>query len=255
MKSPKLLIASCSLLMLALTSCGLVPFSKTSSSQETPAAVAEEASSDEDQPIDDSFGEAVNTAMAAAEAAQTAQTADEWGNVAELWTKAIELMKAVPESSENYQTAQQKVEEYQRNVDYAADAAFAEKKVSSKYSEIHRFYGQPLMNVAENFGASLAQSGDRFTSEDETAEFYAESSNGESISYVEVGVKSLGPCQPNEAIGLSKTIMALGDVPSTNKVRETESSGYVTYRVEGLTVKTSCLYDGDWYTISVSADD
>lgn len=250
MKLSRFAIAS-SLLMLALTSCNISTLNETTPSQENQT----EASSTETQPVEESFGEAVNTAMAAAEAAQTATTANEWGNVAELWRKAIELMAAVPEDSENYQTAQQKVAEYQEYIDYAADAAFAEQKVSSKYSELYRFYGQPLMNVAESFGASLAQSGDRFTSEDETAKFYAESRNGETISYVEVGVKSLGPCQPSEAIGLSEKIMALGGMPSTNKVRETESSGYVTYRVESLTVKTSCLYDGDWYTISVSADD
>jgi hypothetical protein len=71
-----------------------------------------------EEPVDP-FGEAVNAAMAAAEAAQTAKSAGDWNNVSNLWAKAIELMNAVPESSSNYQTAQQKVLEYQPNLDYA----------------------------------------------------------------------------------------------------------------------------------------
>jgi len=84
--------------------------------EEATEQVAEEA-------IEDSFGDAVNAAMEAAEVTQTAKTPEEWGKVADLWDKSIELMKAVPEASENYQTAQQKAIEYQENLEYAKQNA------------------------------------------------------------------------------------------------------------------------------------
>lgn len=76
---------------------------------------------------DNSFGEAVNAATAAAEGAQTARTARDWVRVADGWAAAIASLKAVPASSENYQTAQQKIPEYQANYDYASNNASAAK--------------------------------------------------------------------------------------------------------------------------------
>lgn len=200
----------------------------------------------------DPFGDAVNKAMAAGEGAQTAKTADEWGAVATLWGEAIELMKAVPESSENYQVAQQKATEYGPNLEYAQQNELAASKVSDRLVQPQRFHGQPLAATVQNLGATLAESGDRFTVEDETAKFYAESRDGNTISYVELGIKSLGPCQVDQAISLSEKMMALGGVPADSKTRTTEVSGFTVYSVGQLTVKTSCLFEGDWYTISVS---
>lgn len=68
---------------------------------------------------DRTFADAINTAMSAAEAAQTAKTSDEWKNVENLWYRAITLMNTVPQTSVNYQTAQQKANEYQDNLAYA----------------------------------------------------------------------------------------------------------------------------------------
>ncbi|NEO56809.1 MAG: hypothetical protein F6K54_29290 [Okeania sp. SIO3B5] len=62
---------------------------------------------------------AVKSAQTAAEKARTAQTKSEWNAVANDWQKAVELMKEVPESDPNYQTAQTKVLEYQNNLDIA----------------------------------------------------------------------------------------------------------------------------------------
>lgn len=148
MKPPKFAISSF-LLMLALTSCNVGSSNETTTAQEAPAAVAEEPSSDEAPPVDDSFSEAVHFAMSAAEAAQTAQTTDEWENVAFFWSKAIESMKAVPESSENYQTAQQKATEYQPNLEYALSNSSIE---ASCTSESLKFYVQePIDKVAISF--------------------------------------------------------------------------------------------------------
>lgn len=67
----------------------------------------------------DPFRDAVNKAMEAANLAQMAKSSEEWTRVADTWQQAINLMKAVPESSTNYETAQQKAAEYQNNFEYA----------------------------------------------------------------------------------------------------------------------------------------
>ncbi|NES67486.1 MAG: hypothetical protein F6K24_20720, partial [Okeania sp. SIO2D1] len=47
----------------------------------------------------------------------------EWNAVANEWQKAVDLMKEVPESNPNYQTAQIKVLEYQNYLDVAKQRA------------------------------------------------------------------------------------------------------------------------------------
>lgn len=64
----------------------------------------------------DSFGDAVNKATNAANLAQNAQTQTQWQAVVAEWQKAIALMKSVPQSSENYDVAQNRVVQYQDNV-------------------------------------------------------------------------------------------------------------------------------------------
>jgi hypothetical protein len=66
---------------------------------------------------------ATATAYGAAVKAGSAQTRAEWNEVASEWQKAIDLMKEVPESNPNYQTAQQKVQEYQNNLNVAKQRA------------------------------------------------------------------------------------------------------------------------------------
>ncbi|HAG80288.1 MAG TPA: hypothetical protein DCL61_03735 [Cyanobacteria bacterium UBA12227] len=67
----------------------------------------------------DPFREAVNQAMKAAELTQKAQTSEQWIAVSQAWQAAINLMKAVPSDSSNYAVAQEKVQEYQKNLTYA----------------------------------------------------------------------------------------------------------------------------------------
>jgi methionine-rich copper-binding protein CopC len=69
------------------------------------------------------FSDAVNKATSAAQLTQTAQTAEEWQTVATDWQAAIALMQAVPEGDPNYAVAQQKVAEYQKNLEYAQQNA------------------------------------------------------------------------------------------------------------------------------------
>jgi hypothetical protein len=66
-------------------------------------------------PAADPWREAVNTAINAANLAQSAQTRAEWNTVANEWGRAAELMQQVPQESENYSTAQEKVVEYSNN--------------------------------------------------------------------------------------------------------------------------------------------
>ena len=65
------------------------------------------------------FRDAVNSAMAAANAVQTAQTAAEWQNVVTLWQTAIALMKQVPAGDPDHAVAQEKVTEYTVYLQYA----------------------------------------------------------------------------------------------------------------------------------------
>ncbi len=66
---------------------------------------------------------AVKSAQSAAQKAKDAQTKSEWNAVASDWQKAVDLMKKVPESNPNYQTAQTKVLEYQNYLDIAKQKA------------------------------------------------------------------------------------------------------------------------------------
>lgn len=63
--------------------------------------------------------DAFNTAMQAATRNQTAQTKAEWQQVMNLWMQAIEKLETVPEGDVNHEKAQQKIQEYQRNLNYA----------------------------------------------------------------------------------------------------------------------------------------
>ncbi|MGB3493448.1 MAG: DUF4875 domain-containing protein [Elainellaceae cyanobacterium] len=67
----------------------------------------------------DLFGQAVNSAMAAAEATQGAQSTEDWKNVAQLWQQAIKLLNQVPVGVEVHNVAQKKIGEYQVNLEYA----------------------------------------------------------------------------------------------------------------------------------------
>ncbi len=95
---------------------------------ETPSNQASTTAANATVAASDPFREAVNAAMAAAVAAQTAQSPQQWATVATSWNKAITNMKAVAPDHPRYATAQQKATEYGKNFDYArqnAGSAFA----------------------------------------------------------------------------------------------------------------------------------
>ncbi|MEG3910421.1 hypothetical protein Q5691_25450 [Microcoleus sp. w1-18aA5] len=71
----------------------------------------------------DTFREAVNSALKAAELGRSAKTKTDWTTVIDRWQEAVSLMRRVPVSSPNYQLAQSKVIEYQKYLLYAQEAA------------------------------------------------------------------------------------------------------------------------------------
>ncbi|MEG4409041.1 hypothetical protein [Microcoleus sp. MON2_D5] len=71
----------------------------------------------------DTFREAVNSALKAAELGRAAKTKEDWTTVTDRWQEAVSLMRRVPVSSPNYQLAQAKVIEYQKYLLYAQEAA------------------------------------------------------------------------------------------------------------------------------------
>ncbi|UNU26256.1 hypothetical protein [Microcoleus vaginatus] len=71
----------------------------------------------------DTFREAVNSALKAAELGRAAKTKEDWTTVIDRWQEAVSLMRRVPVSSPNHQLAQAKVIEYQKYLLYAQEAA------------------------------------------------------------------------------------------------------------------------------------
>ncbi|MGG6294276.1 hypothetical protein ACQ4M4_07635 [Leptolyngbya sp. AN02str] len=68
---------------------------------------------------------ALDTGMAAATFAQTAASTEDWQGVSSLWSQAIERLNTIPQGDKNYAVAQQKLTEYQRNLNYAQQQATA----------------------------------------------------------------------------------------------------------------------------------
>lgn len=67
----------------------------------------------------DPFSLAVRAAIEASEKTQSAQSTEEWQEIAELWETAIAQMEAVPEDHPQYDVAQDRAESYQDNLQYA----------------------------------------------------------------------------------------------------------------------------------------
>lgn len=67
----------------------------------------------------DPFREAVNAAMDAALAIQSASSSQEYQKVSQQWLAAIQLMEGVDSGSQYYDTAQRKIAEYAKNLSYS----------------------------------------------------------------------------------------------------------------------------------------
>lgn len=162
--------------VLLLAACGLGADVESTSSQGSTVEAAKDASVDEADEVkgdvsedtqeqgESSFNRAVNTAISAGEMAQTARTIDEWRNVEVLWSEAIELMKSVPQSDENYEIAQVKADEYLPNLEYARKNTEVKLEVSTSVSG-NKVSFSGTTNLPNGF--LLSFSGSRYHIEDD----------------------------------------------------------------------------------------
>lgn len=108
----------------------------------TKTSPAESTSSKEDAASDDeiwntefytnTFQRAIDDATRASELTQTAVTSTDWSFVASYWDSAVGWMELIPEPNDNYQIAQQKISEYQVNLDYALSNVERMQEVEAK---------------------------------------------------------------------------------------------------------------------------
>ena len=85
-------------------------------------------------PQNDAFTEAVNFATQASNLAQSANSKQDWDEVAGLWVQAVAWMQAVPPGSPRRAFAEKKVVEYMRNLTYSQQQAGATRSQASTVS-------------------------------------------------------------------------------------------------------------------------
>ncbi|MEG4106767.1 hypothetical protein [Microcoleus sp. S13_C5] len=85
-------------------------------------------------PQNDGFTEAVNFATQASNLAQSANSQQDWDEVAALWVQAVAWMQAVPPGSPRRAFAEKKVIEYMRNLVYSQQQAGATRSQASTVS-------------------------------------------------------------------------------------------------------------------------
>ncbi|WP_353258100.1 hypothetical protein [Prochlorothrix hollandica] len=94
------------------------------------------------------FEQALSAAYNASTLTQGAQSINDWEAVSQGWQSAIEQLSSIPESSEKYEQAQQKIGEYQSNLNYAkqelADAQELAKSEPTPQSEASEVLNSPV---------------------------------------------------------------------------------------------------------------
>lgn len=78
-----------------------------------------------DDPWQQRYSQALDQGMAAAVDTQTAQSASDWRQVQGQWAGAIASLTTIPSSNDRFAAAQQKRQEYEKNLAYAAQVAEA----------------------------------------------------------------------------------------------------------------------------------
>ncbi|MEG3833805.1 hypothetical protein QUB36_15850 [Microcoleus sp. AT8-B1] len=82
----------------------------------------------------DAFTESINFATQASNLAQSANSKQDWDEVAALWVQAVAWMQAVPPGSPRRAFAEKKVIEYMRNLVYSQQQASATRSQASRVS-------------------------------------------------------------------------------------------------------------------------
>lgn len=85
-------------------------------------------------PQNDAFSESVNFATQASNLAQSANSKQDWDEVAALWVQAVAWMQAVPPGSPRRAFAEKKVIEYMKNLVYSQQQAGATRSQASTVS-------------------------------------------------------------------------------------------------------------------------
>ncbi|MEG4445919.1 hypothetical protein QUB47_29255 [Microcoleus sp. AT9_B5] len=85
-------------------------------------------------PPNDAFTESINFATQASNLAQSANSKQDWDEVAALWVQAVAWMQAVPPGSPRRAFAEKKVIEYMRNLVYSQQQASATRAQASTVS-------------------------------------------------------------------------------------------------------------------------
>ena len=85
-------------------------------------------------PQNDAFTESVNFATQASNLAQSANSKQDWDEVAGLWVQAVAWMQAVPPGSPRRAFAEKKVVEYMKNLTYSQQQAGATRSQASTVS-------------------------------------------------------------------------------------------------------------------------
>ncbi|MEG4147830.1 hypothetical protein [Microcoleus sp. Pol12B5] len=85
-------------------------------------------------PQNDAFTESINFATQASNLAQSANSKQDWDEVAALWVQAVAWMQAVPPGSPRRAFAEKKVIEYMRNLVYSQQQASATRSQASTVS-------------------------------------------------------------------------------------------------------------------------
>jgi predicted aspartyl protease len=120
-----------------------------------PGAAAAEPSSQRDY-----FREGVNRASSAVAIGQSAQSTDDWTLAVNRWQQAVTLLEQVPTTSDNYDQAQTKIQEYRNHLASAQQRASGQPAVAAQAEParpdglvaripiVERRGGTPIVSVA-----------------------------------------------------------------------------------------------------------
>ena len=145
---------------------------QTSATSPEPAS-SENSSANSPATQPDPYPDAVRRASLALTLSQSAQSVDDWQLVAGRWQQAMDLMQAVPDSSENHANAVQKITEYRGNRDYALTQAKQPIPSISQLGEV-----VVMSEDEENAASALDADGESSDSSTESENTAAPSADG-----------------------------------------------------------------------------
>lgn len=107
-----------SIIMLIMSSCsGKESNNSRTGSRQSSSEAQENTESSSNLILEQALSTAYNTSVLT----QSAQTADDWKAIQQGWQDAINQLSSIPDNSEQYPKAQQKITEYQTNLAYASE--------------------------------------------------------------------------------------------------------------------------------------